>query len=340
MGDGTAVNVQVRPNCPWNYCSMTAVEEAFRWARIHAVRHMDACEQALTRWGETSITEVVTSRAAKAVTVVSFTQRAEALSGADWIWWWIDARGAYGMLVQAKRVTVDGGKWKFDFSYPGGTGTQRTTLMTAAAALDLLPVYALYLGTGDYRGWDPCPDGHRSGRCLQCVKRSVSLMPALLADEFVIDNSTDTYEQSVALEELWTPSPTRAPLIPALRKHLAPVLLDFLTTRQYGSRAVTRSMIDRVLSVRIGTFQHATPTIAPATPDGRHDFLGSVFPELPEDMGHFGLNYFRHVLNPLRPAPPGYVLESMTRDFDEIRMSLNMSDNIAGVVVVRLDENG
>ncbi|MGE3328909.1 MAG: hypothetical protein AB7N61_26240, partial [Acidimicrobiia bacterium] len=148
---------------------MAAVEEAFRWARIHAVRHMDACELAFLRWGETSITEVVTSRAAKAVTVVPFTQRAEALSGADWVWWWVDARGAYGMLVQAKRVTVNGIKWKFDFSYPDGTGKQRKTLMAVSATLGLLPVYALYLGTGSYRSWEPCPDGHRSGRCLQCV---------------------------------------------------------------------------------------------------------------------------------------------------------------------------
>lgn len=318
---------------------MTEVEEAFRWARIHAVRHMDTCERALLRWGETSITEVVTSRAAKAVTVVPFTQRAEALSGADWIWWWVDARGAYGMLAQAKRVTVNGSKWKFDFSYPNGTGTQRSTLMTVSAVLGLLPVYALYLGTGVYRSWEPCPDGHRSGRCLQCVKRSVSLMPALLADEFVTDNSTDTYDQSVALEDLWTPSPKLAPLIPELRKQLTPDLLDFLTTRQDGTRAVTRSMIDRVLRVRISTFQHAAPTVAPATSAGRHDRLGSVFPELPEDMGHFDLNYFQHVLDPLRQAPPDYVLEAMARDLDEDHLASNMPDNVAGVVVVRLHED-
>lgn len=165
-------NVQVRPLCSWDDRAMTAVDEAFRWARIHAVRHMSACEDADLRWGETSITEIVTSRAAKAVTVVPFTQRAEALSGADWIWWWVDGRGAYGMLVQAKRVTVSWSKWKFDFSYPNGTGSQRSALMSSSAALGLLPVYALYLGTGDYRDWEPCPDGHRSGRCLYCVKRS------------------------------------------------------------------------------------------------------------------------------------------------------------------------
>ena len=64
---------------------MTATDDAFRWARIYAVRHMAACEQAGLRWGETSITEIVTAQASWAVTVVPFTQRAEALSGADWV---------------------------------------------------------------------------------------------------------------------------------------------------------------------------------------------------------------------------------------------------------------
>ena len=162
------------------------------------------------------------------------------------------------MLVQAKRVTVNWDKWHFDFGYPKGTGTQRSRLMSTAATLDLTPVYALYLGTGDYRSWEPCPDGHHSRRCLPCVKRSVSLMPALLADEVIVDNSGSTYERSVALEELWTPGPTRALLIPALKKQLAPELDDFLKTPQTGTQAVTRAMIDRVLRARAGQFSEVS----------------------------------------------------------------------------------
>lgn len=97
--------------------TMTAVDDAFRRARIQADRHMAACEQAGLRWSEPSITEIVMAYAARAVTVVPFTQPAEALSGADWVWWWVDSAGAYGMLVQTKRVTVTGGQWSFDFDY-------------------------------------------------------------------------------------------------------------------------------------------------------------------------------------------------------------------------------
>ncbi|RKS77072.1 hypothetical protein BZB76_2441 [Actinomadura pelletieri DSM 43383] len=319
---------------------MTTVEGAFRWARIHAVRHMAACEQAGLRWGETSITEIVTSHAAKAVTVVPFTQQAEALSGADWIWWWVDGRGAYGMLIQAKRATVSWGKWTFDFDYPGGTGAQRSTLMSAAATLGLLPAYALYLGTGDYRSWEPCTRGHRSGRCIECVKRSVSLMPALLAEALVVDDAASTYERSVALEELWAPSTTGALIIPAVQEQLAPELLDFLSTRQDGSRAVTRAMIDRVLRARFGQFSAPARGDAEVRRDGAHDGFGPVFGRMPHDTGHWGMSYFKHMLTPLLHAPPWYVLEVMSGDFDEDGLAAEMPANVAGIVIVRLPQNG
>ncbi len=62
------------------------------------------------------------SRAAAAVSVVPFTQHAEAVSGADWVWWWVDSTSAYGMLVQAKRLTMNQGRWRFDFGYPQRDG--------------------------------------------------------------------------------------------------------------------------------------------------------------------------------------------------------------------------
>jgi hypothetical protein len=69
-----------------------------------------------------------------------------------------------------------GGKWHLDFNYQNGTDTERSRLMSTAATLHLTPAYALYLGTGDYRNLEPCPDSHCS-RCLPCVKRSVSPLP-------------------------------------------------------------------------------------------------------------------------------------------------------------------
>ncbi|MGW4330338.1 hypothetical protein ACWEKR_31165 [Nocardia sp. NPDC004573] len=318
---------------------MTAVENAFRWARVQAVRHMAACERTGLRWSETTITEIVTAHTSRAVTVVPFTQRAEVLSGADWVWWWVDGADAYGMLVQAKRVTVTRSKWNFDFGYGarGAARSQREVLRSAAAALGLLPVYALYLGTGGYRRWERCPDVHRSGRCVHCVKRTLSLMPALLADELLVSDAASTYGRSVALEDMWTRPPASPPLIPALKNQLAPELSDFLQNRQDGTRAVARSMIDRVLRARSEQFSAVSTSVVSAHYGG-HDQLGSVFCDVPDDTGHWGLRYFEHTLNPLRHAPPGYVLEITAGDFNEDRVVSNMPDNVAGIVVVRVPQ--
>lgn len=319
---------------------MATVQTAFRRAREHSVQHMAACERAFLRWGETAVTEIVISRAATAVNVVPFTQPAEATSGADWIWWWVDTDSAYGMLVQAKRLTVHGSNWRFDFGYCTTAGGQQSILRATAASLNLVPVYAVYLGTGGYRNWEPCPDDHRVRRCTSCVKRSISLMPALLADPAIVNESATTYERSVALEEMWMPSPTSQLFIPGLSRQLDPELLNFLLTPQRGVRAVAKSTIDRILRVRAGQFSADSPSAPSTMHDGNHDRLGPVFADLPSDTGHWGVPYFQHVLSPLRHVPPDYVLEIESREFDVGEVSSNMPDDVAGVVVVRLPQNG
>lgn len=320
---------------------MTAVRDAFRQARLHAVRHMAACEGASLRWSEVSITEIVTAHAAQAVQVVPFTQRAEALSGADWVWWWIDGTSAYGMLVQAKRLTATVNQWNFDFGYrTKSTGrAQRDTLMSVAKALDLLPVYALYLGTAEYRRHERCSGEHRSGRCLECQKRSVSLMPALLASDLIISDAGSTYEFSVSLEDLWTQRAGEVPLSKLLQGQMGSDLSDFLRTPQQGTRAITRAMMDRILKARMGAFS-APPVTAHNLHLGEHDRLGPVFIQVPDDTGHFGLPYFDHVLRPLRHAPPDYVLEIMTKDVNEADLAAAMPDSVAGVVVVQVPRAG
>lgn len=319
---------------------MATVESAFRRAREHSVQHMAACEKTLLRWGETSITEIVMSRAATAVNVVPFTQPAEAISGADWIWWWVDADSAYGMLVQAKRLTVHGSNWRFDFGYRSAAGSQQSSLSATAASLDLVPAYALYMGTGNYRKWERCSEDHQRRRCPSCVKRSVSLMPALLADPAIVIDSATTYERSVALEEMWMPSPTSPLFIPGLSRQLDPELVNFLLTPQRGVRAVAKSTIDRILRVRAGQFSADSPSAPGTMHDGNHDRLGPVFADLPSDTGHWGVPYFQHVLGPLRHVPPDYVLEIESREFDVGEVSSNMPDDVAGVVVVRLPQDG
>ncbi|WP_228480759.1 hypothetical protein [Microbacterium luteum] len=287
------------------------------------------------------MTEMVLAHAAPAVTVVPFTQRAEALSGADWVWWWIDSFGAYGMLVQAKRLTVTKHRWSFKFDYhtKGSTRLQRESLVEAAATLRVLPVHALYLGTGDYRHWAPCPGKHWKSRCPECMRRTVSLMPALLADDSMVDDAVSTYERSVALEDLWKPPSTGAFLIPALQRAMSPDLARFLKARPDGTRAVVRSMVDRVLKVRAGQLSPVATSVERSAA-AAHDDLGPVFQGLPADTMHGGVRYLDHVLNPLTYSPPDYVLEVIARDRDLESLQNQMPDNVGGIVVIRTPRLG
>ncbi|MBF9316584.1 hypothetical protein HA135_07230 [Mycobacteroides chelonae] len=300
---------------------------------------MAACEEVGLRWGETSITEMVLSRTARTITVAPFTQRAESISGADWIWWWLDDTAAYGMLVQAKRLVITAGRWRFDFEYPRGSGVQRARLMSTAAALDLVPVYAIYLGTADYRGWEPCPDRHTPEGCVSCTKRTLSLMPAILARDMYTYSAAVTYACSIALEDVRASRDTRGAVPPTLLPELAPELYDFLTTRQRGVLGVSRAMIDRVLKVRAGQFGALAAPVETVI-NGGHDDLGRIFPQVPADTGHWGFPYFNQILDPLKHAPPDYVLalESGAANADEIASV--MPEDAAGIVVVRTARNG
>lgn len=319
--------------------STTSVSRAFKSARKSALRHMAASDRARFRWGETTVTEIVTSRAARAVNVVPFTQPAEVLSGADWVWWWVDSSSAYGMLVQAKRVTIAGTSWSFGFDYKSAKAerAQREVLRSAATELGLLPVYALYLGTGNYRNWERCSKRHAGFGCGRCNQRAVSLMPELLASAAMVTDSTSTYERSVALEQMWTSSGDRPLLIPSVEENMKAELAEFFLTEQRGARAVSRSMMDVVLRARVGQFDLATSGTISVS-DGSHDDLGPVFTELPDDTMHGGLPYFAHVLNPLREVPPDYVLEILHSDLGGHDVQPDMPENVAGVVVVDLSQ--
>lgn len=319
-----------------NEKSMTTVQDAFRRARIISARHMTAAEAAKLPWGETAVTEMLIAHAATAVTVVPFTQKAEALSGADWVWWWVDSSAAYGMLVQAKRLTVTRKGWTFKFDYrtKGSISLQREILVEAASALGVLPVHALYLGTGDYRKWAPCPGNHWKTRCPECMRRTVSLMPALLASDSMVDDAASTYRWSVALEDLWKPPSTGALLMPTLRRAMSPDLVKFLRERPDGTRAVVRSMVDRVLRARAAQYSSMATTVESPTA-ATHDALGLVFKNLPDETTHDGVRYFDHVLNPMRDSPPDYVLDAMTGDPDLESLQARMPNTVGGIVVVQ-----
>ena len=69
---------------------MIRVEDAFKMARIKAVKHMSKMDRIAQNWGETSITDILIAEVGSAVVVHRFSQSNESYTGADWIWWWVD----------------------------------------------------------------------------------------------------------------------------------------------------------------------------------------------------------------------------------------------------------
>lgn len=302
---------------------MTEVRAALAAGRAACLDHMAACEASGLQWTEEPVTEILLSRTAPQIQFATFTRRQEATVGADWLWWWVDPNGeSFGMLVQAKRLYVNKGNWSFGFDY--NSGDQRQALFEAAQALDVAPVYSLYLGTQHFRGAAVCGAEHTPEDCQNCGMRAVSLMPGLLAMKHLVDDAHSTYTRSVALETAFDNADEQSAWLGAISSDLTDDLRAFLTTPQTGIRAIARSLVDRVLEVRQGQFSKNVKELI------RTERLGQIFPDLPGDHGHFGAPYMPMMLRGLVHSPPDYVLSIIAGD----SLGEPPADNIAGVVLV------
>lgn len=150
-------------------------------ARVKAESHIAVFERADDSWKEETVTELVLAGAWPEVRWKAFTRREEVRSGADWLWWWVDASGAcFGMLVQAKRLKrTPAGSPRIDFGY--NSGKQHRSLMRTARRLGVPAVYALYLGTPSTGRSQYCPEAPhpKAGqRCDRCHRATVSLYAA------------------------------------------------------------------------------------------------------------------------------------------------------------------
>jgi len=302
---------------------MTAVRTALAAGRAACFDHMAACEESGLQWTEEPVTEILLSRTAPEVRFATFTRNQEAAVGADWLWWWVSASGeSFGMLVQAKRLYVRNKKWSFKFNH--NSGEQRRALFEAAETLDVAPVYSLYLGTQQYRGGASCgADDHDAADCEACTLRTVSVMPANLAESHLVVDAESTYERSLALEAAFDNAEEQAAWLGAINAQLTDEVREFVTKPQAGVRAIARSLVDRVLQERAGQFSKNVDELV------RTEQLGPVFQELPGDRGHFGEPYLPLMLRGLVHAPPAYVLSVLAGE----PLGEPPAPNVAGVVV-------
>lgn len=308
-------------------------------ARGVAQAHMTKSERWGFSWAEETVTELLLVAASPEVRAVTFTKRQEGGhrgTGADWLWWWIGDNGeSFGTLVQAKRLKKrSNGRWFIDFNY--NSGQQQASLLATAKALNVAPTYALYFGPPFYRHPIPC-DKHSHpanfAQCHRCIRKTVSLLPAILATPGggVAYNPAEAYQLAVSLEDLVDPkTPIRTPQV-ALPLDIDSDLAGLLFGTQGGPRKVARVLLEQAIRTRFSQYRLASAEKLEATSE---DF---TFSSLPDDQGHMPEPYFRNILRGLRNTPPDYVLDILTADTGTIAIDVPSAfegADVAGVVIV------
>lgn len=139
----------------------------------------------------------------------SYTKRKEALTGADWEWWFTGPSGKWiGMRVQAKILNLKAKRYQH-LHHKNNTGSQLTSLLTDAASNNVIPLYCMY------SNWDPTIYKQKS-KC-KCKKHSVYHYGASLLDPQIIKK----YRPEKSLKKFIT--------------HLIPLQCLFCTSKYGGS---------------------------------------------------------------------------------------------------------
>lgn len=133
----------LRPEPPARRSAVIA--ERLKTARRAALRHATAADHAGFQAHEQALTEIVLTRNAPVTQVWTYTQREEARTGADWLWWWRSGGEWFGALVQAKRNKPRLSMPWYDFGYRTGSGHRQIDLLLGHARnLGVPAVYVLY----------------------------------------------------------------------------------------------------------------------------------------------------------------------------------------------------
>lgn len=308
-------------------------------ARRAVVRHALAAERAGFDAHEQALTEVLLTRAAPAVRVWTFSQRDEAKTGADWLWWLEGDGEWFGVLVQAKRHKPVEDRPFYDVAYRSGSGPLQIDQLLAAARWFHVPAaYVLYNHPAFSRsvavGSPCCSRTSDSWR----TRLRVAVLPALAAKSLVgTESSAPQYCRPIECLACGRQKPRLLKPVRSSMTDLA--LLAFLREKSPNqARAAARGIVGQLTLMRSGHFKTASRveswTTQPDHVGARpYDIASRVFTALPGDTGHFDEPYFEHVLRGLRSDPPAYVAALLEGDpIEEIESEL---EGIDGLVVIK-----
>jgi len=265
-------------------------------------------------WDEEVATQLLCMAAYPRIEAIEFTRHQERLTGADWLWWWVDSSDeCFGMLAQAKKPHRRGpSRWFVDFLYPDSSGRQMDSLFRTADELEVAPAYVLYAGDVEYRAGLACGKHHSDEGCARCERSSVSILAALAAREVVRwsalsypgQSAVDAFHRSLPIEDLGDPDRSRDVVVDVNLPSLSPALRSFLGSQQSGARQVAKMIFNQLSLLRSGQF---TAVAAPCCRRRTGDL-----PRAPRGRRHFGIPYLPHILRALRIRVPDYLATSST----------------------------
>ncbi len=264
-----------------------------------------------------------------------------------WWWLDRDTDVCFGMLVQAKRLTRtllrERARWTLDVRH--NDGQQFRDLLQTANELQVPAMYSVYTGglvyreqlactheavkpetgegdrvlragttpkvrqalevDGSDRNSDTAPDGSAGPDedCLGCRRMAVSVISAyqLTAVVSPADAAALLLSESIPLEDLVDGDLPGGRVWDRNLYEIAPgPLRGFLLDDQVGPAEVAKKIFKKVCEHRILAHSQASAVLleVPGTP---------LFPNVPEDRGHFPGPYYDHFLRGLRVSPPTYV---------------------------------
>lgn len=272
-------------------------------------------------WHEETITDLFLLAARPYVMFETFSKHQESSTGADWLWWWVDASGeCFGMLVQAKRLHGNAGSANKTLDFRYNSGQQLRALGTASDALGLPAMYVLYMGDNAYRLPMTCGEPEHTADCERCSRWSVAMITWLLASmasNSGRDGASNAFMNAFPVEDLVEPTADAVPIDDLNISDCEPELRAFLLTPQTGARLVAKTVSRAVSTARRGMFSMDTMTPLRTVSD-------RVFDDVPTDSAHFNRPYFDHILRGLRRGLPAYM--------EDLQAGLPLPDEITELV--------
>jgi hypothetical protein len=280
---------------------------------------------------EETATQILLASASPEIEYYEFTKAEESRCGADWLWVWLDRSGVcFMMLVQAKTLKVNNGRWSLDLGYRSGKGKRRQMdlLLESAEVFGVPFSYVIYAGDRQYRATLECSSTHNDGHCRDWDRAGVSWLAGLSAHNVMTllrpsEYAADALHRSMPLEDIMGMDKPLPPLIDLNQKVLPQELRDLLSNPQGQAQTIARTMLSQVSTIRMGQLSAADTTLM-RLPEG------ALVPELPRDRGHLPLPYLPHVFGGLRSLAPTFVQDVMAGRTPPSWVT----ERLAGIVII------